>query len=144
MYLYTQLLSHMHQEDYNEIKPIKESTYSGSESKSKDFLSIPRKMKPSSCSVILDSCSWLTMIKDVKITKIMCQDNKWDFLCDQHLSSEFLFLSSAFDYLSGIPPSNRDCILFVVSCQSLPLSPNIDIFFIIKLEIQGRKWENDQ
>lgn len=94
---------------------MKESIYPGSWSKSKDFISIPRKMEPSSCSVILDPWSCLTMIKDIKTTEMTCWDNKWGFLGDQHLSSEFLLLSAVFLYLSEIAPSNKDYILFSVS-----------------------------
>lgn len=118
VYLYTQLLSHIHQEDQNEIKSMKESIYPGTWSKSKDFISIPRKMEPSSCSVILDSCACLTMIKDIKSTKMTCQDNKRGFLGDQHLSSELLLLSVVFLFLSEIAPSNKDYIFFSVSHAS--------------------------
>lgn len=91
---------------------MKESIYPGTWSKSKDFISIPRKMEPSSCSVILDSCACLTMIKDIKSTKMTCQDNKRGFLGDQHLSSELLLLSVVFLFLSEIAPSNKDYIFF--------------------------------
>lgn len=71
------------------------------------------------------------MIQDVKSTKMACQDNKRGFLCDQHLSRRFLFLSAVFGYLSEIPPSNKDYMVFAVSHIIFPL--NIDTYSIVKL-----------
>lgn len=86
------------------------------------------------------------MIKNVKSTKMTHQDNKWGFLCDQHLSSEFLFVSAVFGNLSEIPPSKNDCTEFAVSHKSfnfLFFSPlNIDIFFI--LHLWQSKEENEE
>lgn len=63
-----------------------------------------KRKEPSSCSVILDSCSGLTVVKDVKSTEMTYQDNKQGFLCDQHLSSEFLVLSAVLGYLTKLHP----------------------------------------
>lgn len=123
---------------------MKESIYPGTWSKSKDFISIPRKMEPSSCSVILDSCACLTMIKDIKSTKMTCQDNKRGFLGDQHLSSELLLLSVVFLFLSEIAPSNKDYIFFSVSHASFfffSFSLNIELLHCKTLYIQRGKWE---
>lgn len=118
---------------------MKGTIYSGSWSKSKDFISIPRKMEPSSCSVILDSCSCLTMIKDIKSIKMTCQDNTQGFLGDQHLSSELLLLSAVFLYLPEIALSNKDCILFSVLHNFFSFSPEYWTFALQNSRYRKRK-----
>lgn len=74
------------------------------------------------------------------------QDNKWGFLCDQHLSSEFLFVSAVFGNLSEIPPSKNDCTEFAVSHKwfiYLFIFPEYWYLFHLKpLAIERGKWGN--